>query len=273
MRTRWTRSEAPLEQTWELTDLFPTNAAWEVELKHLSEDIHKIIQYKGLLGDGPEILLNCLQAEEELTKRMIRVSTYAFLRSAENGSDPINQANASHISAMKAKMQAALSFIRSEILTLPAGVIEQFLEKEERLETYNIYLLDLLQQKPHQLSPETESILASLDEVMQSPYTIYTNCKLADMEFDPIQSENGDESPVSFALYETRYEQSSNSSDRRKAYASFTKTLHQYKHTFASTYATEVKNKSSWREHASMNLLHICFYILRRSLSTCIITF
>src|SRR5690625_7454203 len=69
---------------------------------------------------------------------------------------------------------------------------------------------------------------------------IYGRSKSADMEFDPIKDEEGNEHPMSFALYEDRYELSPHTSLRRKAFDSFIHTLNQYKNTYAATYATEV---------------------------------
>ena len=74
------------------------------------------------------------------------------------------------------------------------------------------------------------------------------------MQFDSIQ-DDGNEYPVSFALFEDRYEQTPNTELRRKAYDSFVKTLNQYKNTYAATYATEVKKQvvmSRLRNHESV---------------------
>ncbi|WP_209124521.1 oligoendopeptidase F [Alkalihalobacillus sp. BA299] len=243
MTKRLARTDAPVEQTWDLRDLFSTNEAWEAELHQLPEEIKTVTQYKGRLGEGPDVLLACLNAQEELLQRTIRFATYAHLNTSVDGTNPLYQANASHASSTVASIHAALSFVQSEILELPEGKIEEFLGKEEALSTYRKTLTELLETKPHRLSPETESVLASLGEVLDGPFAIYSRSKSADMPFDPIINENGDEQHVSLPLYETLYEQSSDTTERRKAYASYTKAFNQYKNTFATTYATEVKKQ------------------------------
>lgn len=67
--------------------------------------------------------------------------------------------------------------------------------------------------------------------------------KLADMDFTSIQDEQGNELPVSFSLFESKYEFSPSTYIRRKAYSSFVSTLKRYKNTIATTYATEVKKQ------------------------------
>lgn len=239
---RLKRSEVPVENTWNLEDLFATEELWEAELKSIENDISSVTQYKGKLHTNAKVLLHCLSAEEQLHLRVVRVATYASLRSSEDGSNPVNQGNSSLVAGMLAKLGAALSFIETEVLSLPEGTVEKYLQEETELAVYKNTLNDLLEKKKYILSPETEELLASLSEVHNSPYTIYQLGKSSDMQFDSI--DDGDtELPMSFALYEDRYELSPNTAVRRKAYDSFIHSLKQYKNTFAGTYATEVKKQ------------------------------
>ncbi|WP_078428108.1 oligoendopeptidase F [Alkalihalobacterium alkalinitrilicum] len=243
MSKRPARTDVPVEQTWDLSDLFSSNEAWVEELNQLSDQIETVTQYKGRLGEGAHILLSCLNAQDELLQRTIRVATYAQLNTSVDGTNPLYQENSSQASSTVASIHAALSFVQSEILELPEGVIEAFLEKENALGTYRKTLTELLDTKPHRLSPEAEAILASLGEVLDAPFAVYTRSKSADMQFEPIMNDKGEEQQLSLALYETLYEQSSNTNERRQAYASYTKAFNQYKNTFATTYATEVKKQ------------------------------
>ncbi|MBS4173105.1 oligoendopeptidase F [Bacillus sp. FJAT-49736] len=257
---RLKRSEVPVDNTWNLEDLFANEKQWETELKAIEDDISKVTQFKGKLNSGAKVLLECLNAEEQLYIRVIRVSTYASLKSSEDGSDPTNQGNSSLVAAMHAKLGAALSFIETEILSLPEGTIEQYLQQETELTVFENKLSEILEQKKYVLSPEVEELLASLSEIHNAPYTIYELSKSSDMQFNSIV--DGEyELPMSFALYEDRYELSPNTEVRRKSYDSFIKTLEQYKNTFAATYATEVKKQvaiSRARKYSSVTemLLH-----------------
>src|SRR5699024_9210452 len=114
---------------------------------------------------------------------------------------------------------------------------------EQELETYRIMLEDILDKKPFTLSPETEEVIAALGEVHSAPYTIYQRSKSSDMQFDPIVDEDNQELPMSFALYEDRYEFSPNTHIRHQAFDSFVKTLNEYKHTYAAVYSTEVSKQ------------------------------
>lgn len=240
---RLTRSEVPVELTWNLNDLFVSDQAWEAEMEVIERETSEIAQYKGKLHTDSNTLLQCLSAQEQISMKLIKVGTFAYLRQSADGTDPINQANSSKLSTLRTKVSAVLSFIDSEILAMPDGTIETYLKEESKLEPFRKNLLELLANKKHRLSPETEEALAALGEVHNAPYNIFLMSKLTDMQFAPIEDEKGNELPVSFSLFETRYEFSPDTYVRRKAYHSFAHTLKQYKNTFATTYATEVKKQ------------------------------
>lgn len=240
---RWTRSEVPEDQTWDLTDLFPSEQDWEKELSAIQEDVKNIIAYKGKLTSNAATLLEALQVIDIFQKRLIKVSTYASLKINADGSDANNQRDVAKASTALAKISAELSFIESELLSLSADTMKQYLNEEQELQTYKKMLTDILEKKPFTLAPEIEKTLAALSEIHDAPYMIYSRTKSSDMTFDPIIDQNGNELPMSFALYEDRYEISPNTDLRRKANQSFVKTLKQYKNTYAATYATEVSKQ------------------------------
>ncbi|BCD32469.1 oligoendopeptidase F [Bacillus cereus] len=240
---RHIRAEVPTELTWDLSDLYESDKEWETALRVLTDDIKKIEAFKGQLRNSPTTLLHCLLLEEELLMKLTKLYSYANLKESADRTNPVIQANSSKIAALWTKVHTALSFIHNEILLFDEGTIEKYLTKETKLEPFRKSLLDILQKRPHTLSPETEEALAALGEVHSSPYKIYGMTKLADMDFTSIQDEQGNELPVSFALFESKYEFSPSVDIRRKAYSSFVSTLKRYKNTVATTYATEVKKQ------------------------------
>ncbi|MED1556748.1 oligoendopeptidase F [Bacillus paramycoides] len=237
------REEVPTELIWDLSDLYKSDNEWHTALNVLENDIKRLDAFKGQLHTNPTTLLNCLLLEEELLMKLTKLSTYANLKESTDRTDPVIQANSSKISALGAKMHTARSFIHNEILSFGEGTIEKYLTEKTELEPFRKSLLEVLKKRQHTLPPETEEALAALGEVHSSPYKIYGMTKLADMDFTPIQDEQGNDLPVSFALFESKYEFSPSAYLRREAYSSFISTLKRYKNTVATTYATEVKKQ------------------------------
>ncbi|MFJ5714782.1 oligoendopeptidase F [Neobacillus sp. NPDC093127] len=240
---RLTRAEVPKELTWNLVDLFPSEQAWEAELEVIDQEILRFGKFKGTLHTSPNALLDCLSAQEQLLMKLIKAGTFASLKQSADGTDPLNQANSAKFSALRTKTMAAMSFINTEILALEDGTVEKYLQEEPGLADFRKNLLELLETKNHILSHETEEALAALGELQGAPYQIYQMTKLADMDFSSIEDEEGNELPVSFALFESRYEFSPDTAVRRKAYDSFVSSLKQYKNTMAATYAAEVNKQ------------------------------
>ena len=241
MEKRLTRKEVPVEQTWDLTDIFPSREAWEAELKACESDLTTVTQYKGRLGEGAKVLLACLGAMEELIRKFMKVASYAHFNLAGDGTDPAYQEQAGRVASAQAVLEAGMTFARTEILSLPDGTVERYIREETGLKSLERYLSLILKDKPHMLSPETEVAVASLSEVLNAPYMTYQRAKSSDVKFDPIEDSQGRKLEMSFAMYEVAYEKSPDAVLRRNAFASFTKGLQGFKNTFGATWGTEVK--------------------------------
>ncbi|MCI0182996.1 MAG: oligoendopeptidase F [Acidibacillus sp.] len=243
MQERLRRKDVPEELTWNVAALFPSVVEFEKEITDLEKDVATVTQFKGRLHEGSANLLAAFLAKEALSMRLVRVYTYASLKSSEDGTNSENQSASSKVAGLMAHVNAMLSFFEAELLALPSGTLEHFLKEEPQLADFQKYITELLDSKAHQLSAETEEALASLGEVHNAPYMIYQRSKSSDMQFQPVKNSLGQVEPVSFALFEDHYEQSPDHTLRRAAFTSFTHTLDQYKNTFAATYATEVKKQ------------------------------
>ncbi|AAU21932.1 oligoendopeptidase F [Bacillus licheniformis] len=239
------RCEVPEELTWNLTDLFSSYETWEDALVKIEEDLASIGSFKGRLHEGAGVLLDCLSLREILLKRLVRAAAYTHLRKSEDLTNPVNQADASRMAALQAKINAGLSFIQSEILEFPENQVETYIKNEKGLEPFSKMLTEIMELKPYKLAPETEEALAVLGEIHDAPYKIFGMAKLADMQFSPIQDRNGNTLANSFALYEGKYMFSPDTHIRRTAFDSFTNTLQTYKNTIAAIYETEVKKQVS----------------------------
>jgi oligoendopeptidase F len=241
MPKRLTRVEVPVEQTWKLEDIFATPAAWEAALGALPGEVAKVTAFKGKLGEGAATFLACLEAAEDFQKKVMPVMAYASLNLSADGTSPVYQGMAARAASAAARLQAETTFIRTEALGLPDGTLEKYLADEPGLHSFRRQIERMLEDKPHVLNPETEVALAALGEVLGSPAMVYNRSKSSDMTFEPIKDKDGNELPMSFAVYEGSYERSPDAVLRRNAYASFTKGLKAYKNTYAATWGTEVK--------------------------------
>ncbi len=243
MQERLTRSQVPVDRTWNLDHIFADETQWEEELAAIPGDLESVTKYKGKLGQGAKLFLECLVAAEAIQTRFHRVMSYVSMKLSTDGTDPKNQANVGRAGSLGAAMGAELSFINSEALALPQGTLERYLLDEPGLKSFGRTVEALIRNKPYQLSPETEKVLASFREVLAAPSMIYGRSRTSDLKFDPIEDSEGNTLPMSFPLYEDSYERSGDTVLRRNAFRSFTKGLGAYQNTYGATWGTDVKRQ------------------------------
>ena len=241
MQNRLARADVPVEQTWNLEDLFASPALWEAEVLALESACDDLQPYRGRLGDGAGTLQACLDAMERLQQRLMRAGTFAHLRNAQDGTDPQHQAALARVHALASRAEAGISFVDAEILALPAGTVEGFLAQPgSSLAGHRVYLQDLLDTRPHRLGADTEQVLAALGEVLDAPWLIYQRSKASDLQFPPFTDAQGNSHANSVNLYEWTYDSHPDVLLRRAAWQSFSTGLQGHQHTWAATLATEI---------------------------------
>lgn len=241
MAERLARSEVPVDETWRLDDMFQSMEAWEAELAAVERIIPQVAEFQGRLGDGASVLRKCYETVELLARRFEKISTYAYLRFSEDGTNPVGQELMGRTMAAQARLDSAIAFMRPEILSLPDGTIEGYFSEEPGLEPFRRRLELILSDRPYVMSAETETAIAALREVLDAPKMVYEWTKTSDISFEPAVDSEGHEVPVSFATYEEILEVSPDAALRRSAYTSFSRGLARYQNALAGTFAAEVK--------------------------------
>jgi len=233
---RWEVEES---LTWDLTRLYAVPEYFEKELKSFLPKSEKIQQkYDGKLESSDTILM-CLEEYESLLKKVSKAGTYSFLASSVDETDEKNQQRLAKAQMIFSKVMGNLSFIESELKEKPEEILQEAMGKTEK---YRVVLEDILRSKPYKLHREVEKTLAFFDPVLEAPYQIYNQAKLADLSFPNFIVE-GKEYPLSFVLFENEYQMDPNEKIRREAFQSFSKELRKYRNTMAATYQTKLQQE------------------------------
>mgnify|MGYP001655150788 FL=1 len=199
--------------------------------KALADTLEKT--YKNALTT-PESIAECLALYEELEILLYQTTSYTSLAVSVDYTDTEAQKKDAKMTALAAEIGSRLSFIESEIADAPEELIRAAMDKTGRAKHY---LAEILREKPHRLSAETEKVLAALSPVFNAPYDIYHMTKLADMKFGSF-TVNGREYPLGYSLFEDEYEYEADTDVRRAAFRAFSDKLREYENTTAATYNT-----------------------------------
>ena len=233
------RKDVPVELTWDLSALYTDETVLQADIKKiriLADEIEKT--YKGKLT-AVETVQACLDQYRELIQLLILVGNYCNLAASVDYSDAALQERDENVGRMSAQVWSQLSFIDSEILAQDESLLQAAIDQGGPNQPY---LKDLLIQKPHQLQPETERVLAALGPSINAPYQIYNMAKLADMRFPSFQA-GGEELPLGYSLFEDNYEYDPRTEVRREAFATFSRKIREYENVTAAAYQTAVQTE------------------------------
>ena len=240
----YARKDAPVEQTWDLSLIFPEeNKMWEA-LERVKADVGRFAEtYAGHLNTA-EMIVRCLDEMEMIQREISRIWSYSGLALETDYTDNGLRARDEKVSEEITRLNSEMTFVDSEILQAPENELQAGVQLARGC---RVYLQDLIAKKAHMLSPETEKTLAALSRSLQVPNTIYNTMKLADISF-PSFSVGGKEYPLGYSVFEDHYEYEQETAVRRAAFRAFYSTLEKYKNTTAAAYNACVTQEKTMAE-------------------------
>lgn len=234
------RNEIPIEETWRLEDIFPSDEAWEQEFQEVKKMLPQLADYQGRLGESADVFYEALQYQDHLSLRLDKLYTYAHMRYDQDTTNSFYQSLNDRIKGLYSEASSAMAFIVPEILAIDEAKVKSFLKEKEELKLYEHALDEINRQRPHVLSAKEEALLAQAAEVMASSSNTFGMLNNADLKFPAIIDENGEEVEVTHGRY-IRFLESEDRRVRRDAFKAVYKTYGKYKNTFASTLSGAVK--------------------------------
>lgn len=234
-----TRSKVKVDDTWDLSSLYPSDAAWEKDLVKFEAIIPKIAPFKGTLGDSPAAMAKYLAFDESMEKLGERLGTYVFLRTSEDTADGKSQEMYLRYSNIMSKAGQEGAFARPEIMAIPAAKMKKFLAAKE-LASYKLLLERLIRYKPHTLSASEERLLAMQSEMSEASNQIFGKLNDADLKFGEIQIAPGETIELSHSSF-SRCLENPDRKIRKLAFHQYYAEFSDHANTLASTLNASVQ--------------------------------
>jgi len=234
------RAEIDAEETWRLEDIYLTDNAWRDAKSQISEEAQKISSFKGKITNSATTLLEFLKFTSDISKGVSRLYSYASMRSDVDTRVTDYLAMKQEMGQMLTKLQSLSSFSEPEILAAGKEKILSFIEQEEGLEIYRMYLMDLFRKQKHRLSESEEKIMAEASMLMQSPYSIYNIFSNAELPYPTIELSTGEEVTLNQSGY-SKHRASEIRKDREKVFNAFFSSLKGFERTLAEQLYSNVK--------------------------------
>jgi oligoendopeptidase F len=234
-----TRADLTREDTWNLSTIFPDEAAWETAFGGIDGLLAAATAHRGKLGDGPTALAAAIGDVLALRLATERLAVYATLRHHEDMTEPAALARYERAAGLGVRVAEALAFFQPELLALPAAQFDALVADPE-LAPYRHLLDDLGRQRPHIRSLEVEEVLAQQADVARGPAEAFSALDNADIVYGEVRDDQGRE----VTLTKGRHALLLRSKDRdvrRATQEAFVAPYLAHDHTLAALYAASVR--------------------------------
>ena len=187
------RDEIDKKYKWNIEDMYSDESVWEADFSEAIRLGDEFSGFAGRLGESAEVLLQALQMRDEMWLKAEKVYVYAHMKGDEDNRVSRYQELSQRAMSMMSQISAKSAFFTPELMALPEGTLEKFLEESEGLQLYGYVLRDMLRRREHVLSKEEESLMAQFGEITGAPKQIFSMINDADMKFGTVVDEDGDE--------------------------------------------------------------------------------
>ena len=226
--------------TWDLGELYPTEAAWAKALDAATADIPKIADCRGKLTTSAATLLNCLDTYFDIDRRLTQAGVYASMNFDLD--TRVGRAQQMQEQARQARTQfaAATAWLRPELIAAGREKIQALVASEPRLAPYKQPLADVVRRAPHTLDAESERIIAEtalMANAGQSIRDIFVN---ADFPYPKIKLKDGEEVTLDAPAY-TKYRAAAEREDRLKVFDAFWARYNEYTRTLGTALNAQIQ--------------------------------
>lgn len=234
------RSEIPVEFTWDVSAIFPSEADWEEGLKKLNEYPAQIAAFQGRLGESAQTLLKAFRLEDEIDVLAGKVYGYASLNADVDLADSACQAKLGRVRDALVALGRAGAYRSPEIMEIPEETLQAFLKEEPALKEYERSLYQIRRKAAHILSPAEEALLAGAQEIAGAPDRIGSTLRNTELKFPAAVDSKGESHPLTNGTLVPLLE-SEDRALRQDAYEKYYDRLGELKNTIAATLEGQFK--------------------------------
>lgn len=246
------RAETEPRDRWNLTPLFAADAAWEELLVKAKDAVNTLDHYRGRLAESAKTLADAIVLDNEFTRMLDKLVTYAHLRRDEDLTDNTTQSMYQRVLSIATTASEKTSFFLPELLSIDDKKMETFLN-DSALADYRFSIEKTLRGKPHVRSEEIETILASASEVHRAPSEIFSKLADADFVFGTVRDDKGTEIELTHASFQSLLTNQSPAL-RKKAFHQYYSVYNAHRETIAASLAASIRTDRFYakvRNHSS----------------------
>ncbi len=235
-----TRDMVNVDSTWNLSDIFANDAAWEEAYKNAQAEAEAYApKYKGTLTKGANALLTALNASDEIELQLEKIYVYSHLSRDQDNGNGKYQAMTDRAMQLNVNYSASCAFMTPEILSIDEKTLEAWANQPE-LKEYRHTLLHINKKRKHVLSEGEERLMALVSEPLEGANNVFTMLDSVDLRFGSIKDEKGEEHELTHGRFR-EFLENKNRDVRKNAFETYYSSYQKLTNTYAASYAASVK--------------------------------
>ena len=234
-----TRAEAKKEFTWNFSDIFADDAAWEAAYKKAAEEVEKIPALAGTLGKSVAGMKAALDLITGVSQQVEVLYIYSMLRMNVDNGDPTYQAMNGRATNLLVRLSTVAAFVGPEILSIDEKKLAEMMA-DPALKTYRHALEDTDRMRKYTLDRHSEEMLAMLSDAAGGTSDAFKMLESVDMTFPEIKDGNGETVTLTHGNFGV-FRESGDARVRKESFEAYFGEFKRYINTFAAMYAGSVK--------------------------------
>jgi oligoendopeptidase F len=229
----------PAGAAWDLTELYPTDAAWSAERDAVAARLPQLAAYKGKLGTAAGFK-GAMELQSTLGITVGRLYTYASLKADEDLRVAANQERRQIATDLYTAYGEAASWISPELLVVGKARVDGYFAADAGLARFRFQVEDVLRLADHTLSPEGEALLAATSGPLNGPQDIRDQLVAADLPRPEVTLSTGQTVRLDDQGY-TLHRAAPNRADRKLVFDRFWASYGKFQNSLGAAMAAKVK--------------------------------
>jgi oligoendopeptidase F len=233
------RSEVDRRFTWKSEAIFADAEAWEAAVAGIFAALPDLAEFKGHLGDSPDMLADWFEASEKVQRVMEKVRVYTSMEYSCDVGDQGAAARADRARSVSAQLHAAMSFAVPELISIGFPKLREWVASTPRLSHFGHHFERLEKLSSHVRPAEVEEVLAQVADPLNSALAVHSVFANTDMQFEGAIGVDGPEEVAQSTIGALLT--SADRETRRSAYEHYADAHLAAKHALAANLGAGVK--------------------------------
>jgi oligoendopeptidase F len=186
------RAEVEKRFTWNAESVFAGESDWDQALQTIVAHLPDLEEFKGHLGDGPEMLADWFDANERARRLLAKVVVYGTMSYSVDVGDQAASARVDRARTVAARLAAAASFAVPEMLAVGLPTLREWVATSPRLAHLGHYFDTLERLQKRIRSAEVEELLSQVADPLATALSVHSVLANTDLKFAPAVGRDGE---------------------------------------------------------------------------------